>query len=166
MSDCATLWTVACQASLSMESSRQEYWSGLPCPPPGDHPNPGTEPVSLMSPALAYGCFTTSDTWEALPWNRKWQPTLVFLPGKLQGQRNLGATGVPKSQTGLMTNHSAQMLTTGMIQINKILWLSKKIFSIVDHTPPGHKINLNKCKRTYLSHTKCVLRPKKFIRNQ
>ena len=37
----ATLWTVACQAALSMGFSRQEYWSGLPCPPPGDLPDPG-----------------------------------------------------------------------------------------------------------------------------
>ena len=42
-----TLWTVAHQASLSMGFSRQEYWSGLPCPPPGDLPDPGIEPVSL-----------------------------------------------------------------------------------------------------------------------
>ena len=48
-----------------MEFSRQEYWSGLPCPPPGDLPDPGTEPVSLLSPALAGGFFTTSATWEA-----------------------------------------------------------------------------------------------------
>ena len=51
--------TVARQAPLSMGFSRQEYWSGLPCPPPGDLPNPGVEPVSLMSPALAGGFFTT-----------------------------------------------------------------------------------------------------------
>ena len=42
----ATLWTVARQAPLSMGFSRQEYWSGLPCPPPGDLPNPGIEPGS------------------------------------------------------------------------------------------------------------------------
>ena len=42
-----TLWTVACQAPLPMELSRQEYWSGLPCPSPGDHPHPGIEPGSL-----------------------------------------------------------------------------------------------------------------------
>ena len=41
-----TLWTVACQAPLSMELSRQEYWSGLLCPPPGDHPNSEMEPRS------------------------------------------------------------------------------------------------------------------------
>ena len=64
----ATLWTVACQAPLSMGFSRQEYWSGLPCPPSGDLPNPGIKPVSLMSPALAGRFFTTTThaTWEAL----------------------------------------------------------------------------------------------------
>ena len=43
----ATPWTAACQAPLSMGFSRQEYWSGLPCPPPGDLPDPGIEPMSL-----------------------------------------------------------------------------------------------------------------------
>ena len=61
-----TPWTVAHQAPLSMGFPRQEYWSGLPCPPPGDLPNLGTEPASLLSPALAGGFFTTSATWEAL----------------------------------------------------------------------------------------------------
>ena len=60
-----TLWTVACQTPLSMGFSRQEYWSGLPCLPPGDLPNPGIEPMSLISPALAGRFFTTSTTWEA-----------------------------------------------------------------------------------------------------
>ena len=49
-------WTVAHQTPLSMEFPRQEYWSGLPCPPPGDFPNPGMEPASL---ALAGRFFTT-----------------------------------------------------------------------------------------------------------
>ena len=44
---------------------RQAYWSGLPCPPPGDLSNPGVEPTSLMSPVLAGGFFTTSATGEA-----------------------------------------------------------------------------------------------------
>ena len=47
----ATPWTVARQAPLSMGFSRQEYWSGLPCPPPGDLPDPGIEPQSPASPA-------------------------------------------------------------------------------------------------------------------
>ena len=53
---CVTTWTVTCQAPLSMGFSRQEYWSGLPCPPPGDRPNPEVKPTS---PALAGGFFTT-----------------------------------------------------------------------------------------------------------
>ena len=61
-SDSATLWTVAHQSPPSMGFSRQEYWSEEPCPPPGDPPNPGIEPASLMSPALAAGFFTTSAT--------------------------------------------------------------------------------------------------------
>ena len=61
----ATLWTIACQAPLSMGFSRQEYWSGLPFCPPGDLPDPDMEPASLTSPALAGGVFTASATWEA-----------------------------------------------------------------------------------------------------
>ena len=62
----ATPWTVACQAPLSMGFSRQEYWSGLPFTSPGDLPNPGIEPKSLASLALAATFFSTSTTWEAL----------------------------------------------------------------------------------------------------
>ena len=61
----ATLWTVACQAPLCRGFSRQESWSRLPFPPPGHLPNPGIEPTSLTSPALAGRFFTTSTTWEA-----------------------------------------------------------------------------------------------------
>ena len=61
----ATPWTVLLQAPLSMESFRQEYWSGLPFPTPGDLPDPGFKPMSLSSPALAGGFFTTSAIWEA-----------------------------------------------------------------------------------------------------
>ena len=55
----ATPWTVACQASLSMGLSRQEYWSGLLFPSPGDLTNPGMEPTPPTSPALAGKLFTT-----------------------------------------------------------------------------------------------------------
>ena len=54
-----TPWTLDRQVPLSMEVSRQEYWSGLPLPSPGDHPYPGIESVSLASPALAGRFFTT-----------------------------------------------------------------------------------------------------------
>ena len=52
-------WTVARQVTLSMGFCRQEYWSGSPFPPPGDLPDPGIEPRSPMSPALAAGLFIT-----------------------------------------------------------------------------------------------------------
>ena len=58
----ATPWTVACQAPLSMGFSRRDYWSGLPCSPPGDLPDRGIESVSS---ALAGGFFTTNVPWEA-----------------------------------------------------------------------------------------------------
>ena len=64
-----TPWTVAHQAPLSMGFSRQEYWSGLPCPPPGDLPDPGIKCMYLMPPALAGGFFTT---------NSPGKPTLVY----------------------------------------------------------------------------------------
>ena len=66
-----TLWIRAYQAPLSMGFSRQNYWSGLPCPPPGGLPDWGIKPAALMSPALAgvfilFYFFTTNTTWEAL----------------------------------------------------------------------------------------------------
>ena len=63
VSDSTTLWTVAHQALLSMESPRQEYWSGLPVPSPGDLPDPGIEPAYT----LAGGFFTAWAIREALP---------------------------------------------------------------------------------------------------
>ena len=55
-----TLWTVACQAPMSVELSKQEYWSGLPFPSPRDLPDQGIEPVSLSSPAWQVDFFTTA----------------------------------------------------------------------------------------------------------
>ena len=54
------LWAVACQVPLSMGFSRQEYWSGLSPPTPGNLPHPGIELTSLASPALVSGFFTTA----------------------------------------------------------------------------------------------------------
>ena len=68
---CLTLWE-------PMDSSppgssvhgilQEEYWSGCPCPPPGDLPDPGVKPASLASPAMAGGFLTTRATWEDPPW--------------------------------------------------------------------------------------------------
>ena len=79
---CATLWTVAHQAPLSMGFSRQEYWSGLPCPPPGELGDPGIKPASFMSPALASRFFTTSVTWEAMY-------IYILLQNKLHRKHNM-----------------------------------------------------------------------------
>ena len=64
-----TPWTVTHQAHLSMGFSQQEYWSGLPCPPAGDRPNPGIKPVS---PALLADSLLLSH-WEAQYWGTKGQ---------------------------------------------------------------------------------------------
>ena len=78
----ATWQTVAHQASLSLGFSMQEYWSGLPCPPPGDLPNPGVKPASLTSPALAGGLFTTRSPWEAPPHTQVDDKECLHIPGK------------------------------------------------------------------------------------
>ena len=62
----STPWTVALQAPLS----RQEYWSELPCPPPGDLPNLGIEPMSPVSPALQA---------DSLPLNHHWKPKTYYI---------------------------------------------------------------------------------------
>ena len=65
----ATPWTAVRQAPLHVEFSRQEYWSRSPFPPPGDRPNPGVEPASLASPALAGRALYPWASWEA-HWGR------------------------------------------------------------------------------------------------
>ena len=70
-----TPWTVAHQAPLSMGFSRQEYWSALPFPPPGDLLDLRIEPMSLESPALAGGFFTTVP----LGMLRLWVPTCIYV---------------------------------------------------------------------------------------
>ena len=79
-----TSWTVACHPPPSMGISRQEYWSGLPFPPPGDLPNSGMEPVSLGSPALTGRFFTVSTTHTCV-WKHK--PILVFPEGKTPSEK-------------------------------------------------------------------------------
>ena len=65
-------WTVAHQAPLSMGISRQEYWSGSPCPPPGDLPDPGNEPASPVSPALRVDSLPTE------PPGKPWLLLLIY----------------------------------------------------------------------------------------
>ena len=93
---CLTLWGCyglqPCQAPLYKGFSRQEYWSVLPFPPPGDLPNSGTEPESLKSLALAgelfFFFFTTSTSWEALS-------LLLWSTGSMHTGFSSCSTGAP-----------------------------------------------------------------------
>ena len=77
----AMLWTQAHQAPLSMGFSSREYWSVLPCPPPENLPDLGTEPTSLMFPALAGRLFITNINWEAqISYMNLYIPSLLPLP--------------------------------------------------------------------------------------
>ena len=61
----AALWTAACKASLSMGFSRQKYWSGLPCPPPRDLPDPGIPTQTSLNPTcIGRWILTTSTSWK------------------------------------------------------------------------------------------------------
>ena len=126
---------------LSMGFSRQEYQSGLPCPPPEDLPDPGIGPVSLLSPALAGRFFTTSVTWKlqffylfiALHsmWDLVPQPVVEFVP--LHWWRRVFITGPPGSPGSpdhpsrwllLVENppaNAGDIRDTGLIP-GKILW--------------------------------------------
>ena len=75
----ATLWTVDCQAPLSMEFSWQEYWSGLPLHTPGNLPNPGIKPMSLVSPALAGRFFIIEPTGKPKREGRSKQTFIGYL---------------------------------------------------------------------------------------
>ena len=110
----ATLWTLARQAPLPMEFSRQEYWSGLPVPPLGDLPNPDIEPKSLMSPAMAGGLFTTSTTWEA----HGHADQILNCPNcnTLQNEKEVLLIIVPRWQVSIITDPGkpGQMITQPM----------------------------------------------------
>ena len=108
-----TLWTVACQAPLSTGFSRREYWSGLLFSPPGDLPDPGIEPTSLVSPTLADGFFTSSATWEEAleclfkPHLPRW--SLDLIPERNYASEVLPITSqiwLPSEATWLSTLHT------------------------------------------------------------
>ena len=114
-----------------MGFSRQEYWSGLPCPPPGDLPDPGIEPSSLASPALAGGFFTTRiicetpETWppksiSSKPERREEVPCLQGTPGNPLLSPRVEAEG--RAAEGNPPGTPAQFLPTlalGMRQLRQ-----------------------------------------------
>ena len=81
-----TPWTIAHQSPLSMEFSRQEYWSGLPFPPPGDIPNPGIEPMSPASPAVAGGFFTAVTPGKPIKKKKRGYCMNIDIPESLETQ--------------------------------------------------------------------------------
>ena len=114
------LWTVTLQAPLSMGFSRQEYWSGLPCPPPGDLPKTEIKPSSLMSPAL-----------DSLP---------LVPPGKPTKEMVLSS----KTKRGFFENTLIwffhKFLSNLLIVLNSPIWNSFLIIIYVQDvfTPPFH----------------------------
>ena len=116
------------QTPLSMGFSRQEYWSGLPCPRPGDLPDPGIELASLASPVLTGGFFTTSTTWEAPPYGcvlvaqscpTLWNPMDCSLPGSSVHGKDTGVGCYFLFQRIFLT----QELNLGLSQCRQILYL-------------------------------------------
>ena len=96
----ATPWTVAHQAPLSLGFSRQEYWSGLPCPPPGDLPNPGIKPASLMLPALAGSFCTTSTTKEVLSHSNSLHFTWILFGDNVVAPRPISIVKISDTLSG------------------------------------------------------------------
>ena len=121
----ATPWTVARQAPLSIGFSRQEYWSGLPCPPSGDLPGPGIEPSSPASPTVGR-FFTTEPSGKTL-----WMGILVFNSRtlswglyfrRISGQRMLCMKWDPVLCLPLLLYHYAGTMSHDLKEMG--LWLS------------------------------------------
>ena len=83
---CVTPWTVGHQAPLALGFPRQEYWGGLPCPPLGDLPHPGTEPMSPAAPALADEFFTTGPLGGPPPCSHEYFLNSRVLQGGVAGR--------------------------------------------------------------------------------
>ena len=96
----APSWTVSCQIPLSMGFSRQEYWSGLPFPSPGDLPDPGIKPIS---PALAGRFFTTKP------------------PGSPESAR-----GLLKTQIAIVFTHGVSGPHLSRSEEGQRIWIAKK----------------------------------------
>ena len=107
--DFATPWAVACQAPLSMGFSRQEYWSGLPCPPPGNLPDPGIEHTSLTSPVLAGGFFTTVPPGK---------PKVCV--GECKGRNSLNASDASGHSTSKGFSYNKQICDTSWVSSSSV----------------------------------------------
>ena len=156
---CPTLRTAmdcSPQALLSMGFSRQEYWSGLPYPPPEDLPDPGTEPVSLMSPALVGELLTVWATQEWQLWHYRLDGhKFEQAPGVGDGQEawRVAVHGVTKSRTRLsdwtelmILNKKEQIIATPLLPRTLQSKKGKKTSAQTSETKTSRK------KRDYLHH--------------
>ena len=143
-----TLWTVAGQALLSMGFSRQEYWSGLPCPPPGDLLHPGTEPVS---PASASGFFITEPLGKIRALSNLYIQSLLFSISQ-------SLSSIPISFSFTFTWLSQVFLLHHNSNFNSIYWVSSYfvlISNLYFHSIiilPSVSLNL---KSSFSSHLSC-----------
>ena len=136
----ATLWTIAHQAPPSMGFSREESWSGSPCPPPGDLPRPGIEPSPLASSALAGIFFTTSATLEApgCPSNPTWVHSCVrFLGLPEQCNINWGVVGAHQQEHIVSQSGGQSPRTRCLLQGWFLLWVMKKNLFRASPLAPG-----------------------------
>ena len=145
-----TLWTIALQAPLSMGFSRQEYWSGLPFPSPGNLPDPGIKPAFLMSPALESRFFTTSATWE-VPWHKSKEELKSLLWGwkrkvkswlKMQFMRQPELEGKGQLQSQPQRLASSTKLWAGSQLLTTFPWdpgwlISARRVTVWDELPRG-----------------------------
>ena len=154
-------WTIARQAPLSMGFSRQEYWSGLPFPSPGDLPNPGIEPATLRSPALADGFFTTSATWESHVYTHRNTHTHTHTHTSLQGKKIQGIIKIIFGHKGLLGNfpgspavktpslhcrrHGFNPWLENIYSVSRMVWpkilINKNLAPTVQHTELYSKLS-------------------------
>ena len=106
--------------SSSMGFPGQEYWSGLPCPPPEDLPDSGTKPTSVVSPALAGRFFTTSATWEAQVYTNVYK--CKVLPVCHNSAQMPHPPGSPPSSQDLNTRPTLTFLLESQMQLLSPLW--------------------------------------------
>ena len=118
-----TPWTVAHQTPLPMEIFRQEYWSGLPFPTPGELPDPGTKPVSLASSALASGFFTT----EPLKKPKKKNSTILISKGEQWVVLKKGLPGISMSRY-LYLEFCSTLILTRLRKYDSLFLLNENVF--------------------------------------
>ena len=141
------LWTVTSQAPLSVGFSRQKYWNGLPRPPPGDLPDPGIKPTSLVSPALAGRFFTTSATWEAQPLQsyQKWIINTHITRCFAAPQINCCAKTRAPLRGNVLADHTKQNALTNSPRQGPLIEKTDQWIELKNSIINGNMVILEKC---------------------